>query len=342
VSFNTTWTDEQQAELARLAACGARVIDIAAALGFTRNAVIGRARRTGVSLLYRTPPAEPKPVRAPRPPPAPHEPRFVHPQETKDRVRALYLAGEKYTEITRLTGIASGNFVAWIRDLPKRRITRSWKRYDVTFKIAAVAAILTGESYAKASRRLGVEEKSILTWKKRPDVFAAATALAERIKANFAAEQERQRQLAEAEAELERVRVTAHNEPIFAQMSLRHRNILQRRVSGETLEAIGNDYGVSRERIRQIEVKWRAKGLEVPGAKPLSDAALRMGVYVPTGKPRAPKAGRAPVNFWGEAHAILAKRRTAQRGPYNLTDEDRQRRAERLALARTHRWEARA
>lgn len=44
------WTDQQQATLARLAAAGKTGSEIAAEMGFTRSAVMGRAHRTGVKL----------------------------------------------------------------------------------------------------------------------------------------------------------------------------------------------------------------------------------------------------------------------------------------------------
>lgn len=47
-----SWTAERQARLAALAAAGKSARDIAAELGVSRNAVLGRCYRTGVKLLY--------------------------------------------------------------------------------------------------------------------------------------------------------------------------------------------------------------------------------------------------------------------------------------------------
>jgi hypothetical protein len=337
------WTPEQQAVLVEMAAARAKVADIASALGFTRNAVIGRARRTGVALLYEVPRAEPRAPRPPRVPRVRGAPRVRLPQSTIEHVRALYLEGATYGAIARAAGVAQGNVAYLVRGLPRRRAFKAHKRYDFAFRVSAVAAILTGESYAKASRRQGCEEKSILSWKARPEVFEAATALAERIKARFAAEQERLRLVAEAEAEAERVRVATVNAPVFAQMGIRHRNILQRRVDGETLEAIGQDYGITRERVRQIEVKWRLRGLEVPGARPLTEAASRV-VYVPTGKPRGRKPKvESEVDFWTLAHAISERPEKGQRRAMRLTPAERQRRSDNMRnLWATRREEMRA
>jgi hypothetical protein len=58
-------------------------------------------------------------------------------------------------------------------------------------------------------------------------------------------------------------------------MPERHRLICERRVAGETLQQVGDAFGVTRERIRQIEVRWRLQGLHIPGANPLNEAAAQ-------------------------------------------------------------------
>lgn len=281
----TQWTPEAVATLVRMAEGGAKAADIARELNLTRSAVIGKASRAGVKLLYRTPPAAAKPKRPRR------SRRRKYLDAEVQKLRDLYLAGETYQAMERLTGIPTANFGYMLRDVPKRRPDSGCdRRYDDAFKVAAVASILTGESYDRAGKRLGVTHRSIWVWKQRPEILAHATALAERIKAAFAAEQERQRLAAEAAAEAESVRIATLNAPVMAQMGERHRAICQRRVDGDTLEAIGNDYGITRERVRQIEARWRLLGLVVPGARPLSEAARNTpGIRLPTGAPRGRK-----------------------------------------------------
>lgn len=57
------WTPDDQDELVRLARAGMSASQIAAALGVTKNAVIGRCHRTGVSLARAVGEHIPKPIR---------------------------------------------------------------------------------------------------------------------------------------------------------------------------------------------------------------------------------------------------------------------------------------
>jgi hypothetical protein len=101
-------------------------------------------------------------------------------------------------------------------------------------------------------------------------------------------------------------------------MPTRDRDMLERRIAGETLEEIGKSYSVTRERVRQIEVKWRLKGLIVPDARPLTDASARL-------LERKPRPGNPP------------KRKN------NLSEAERERRAEHMRAVSAKRWaEARA
>lgn len=323
-----SWTTEKHARLVELAAQGLSVKNIAAELGMTRNAIIGRARREGVALLYRPPAAEPRPPRDPR------ERGHRYGVDVKERARQLYSGGATYASIMAATGIPLGYISQVCRGLPRRRPEApKAKRYDFAFKVAAVAAVLTGESYRRASERLGPEERSIIVWSKREDVRQAAEAIAARVKAAHEAEQKRQRQIAEEEAEAERIRAETANAPILATMPPRHRAICERRVAGQTLQQIGDAFGVTSERIRQIEVRWRMQGLIVPGARPLNEVAARklMDRLHVSGGGRRPKAkpyeplGCNPFEL---AHDILDGRR--KRRPMRLTPEERQRRAEHM------------
>jgi GcrA cell cycle regulator len=92
------WTKEMTAELVRLVAEGRSFSQIGAALGVTRNACIGRARRIGVS--YREGNVRPRPIRLapvasaaisppPIPPLEPAEPPAPIPPAITKRVRPI-------------------------------------------------------------------------------------------------------------------------------------------------------------------------------------------------------------------------------------------------------------
>ncbi len=264
-----SWTKERHARLVELAANGLSPRQMAADLGVTRNAVIGRCHREDVPIKA----YERKP-RAPRPP---REPRqcWRYPDAVVLRVRELYAEGRSYADISDMTGATVGSIGYLTSALPRRHDTHRTAAHDFAFRVAAVAATLAGESFAKAAVRLDCSQSSILKWKRLPAVLAAAQPLAERIRAKWEADQaETARLEAEAAAEA-RALVDAQNAPLFAQMPHRDANMLRRRVDGETCAAIARDYGISRERVRQIEVTWRLKGLLVPCARPLNGAAAR-------------------------------------------------------------------
>jgi hypothetical protein len=104
-------------------------------------------------------------------------------------------------------------------------------------------------------------------------------------------------------------------------MPERHRAILERRIAGQTLQEIGEAFGITRERVRQIEVKWRTQGLIVPGARPLSDvSAARLGWHEP--KRRGPKP-KTPTDFWAVAMAAAPG---APKNPYRISETERERR----------------
>jgi hypothetical protein len=62
--------------------------------------------------------------------------------------------------------------------------------------------------------------------------------------------------------------------------------ICERRIAGENGQEIGDALGVTRERIRQVVVKWQVAGLIVPGAREPSEAGRKMiAARAPTGRP---------------------------------------------------------
>jgi len=340
----TGWTPEEQATLARMASEGARAAEIAEALGYTRNAVLGRAHRTGVRLTYRVPPAKEKPAR-PR-----QARRSKYLPAEKDRVRELYLAGAPWDDIEALTGIPKPTGYLWTLDLPRRFSRPTNARYDFNQRVMAVAAHLCGKSFDKVSAALGPTPATLQKWQNYPEVFAAARVVADRVLSDMEAERARLRELAAFAAEAERIRVETVNEPVFAQMSARHREMCRRRVDGETLEAIAKDFGITRERVRQIEGKWRCRGLIIPGARPLSEASARN--FAPSSNPRprgrpAKRPAREPRSrddFYALAHEMLEAKVDRRRREF-MSPETRAKKVElgkRVAAIRWAGAEARA
>lgn len=211
------WTEEAHALLVEAAGRDLSAREIAAELGITRNAVIGRCHREGVALR----------------------------------------------EIPRT---------------PQGPTSRKYKGgKDDGFRVAVVCAIFTGESNAKCSRRLSISLGSINRWRRDPEIAAQAKALASRVNALHAARQADREAAEETSAQQECERLGRVNAAVLARMPERHRKMMERRIDGETLEQVGAVWGLSRERIRQIEVRWRLEGLEVRQTRPLNrDAAERL------------------------------------------------------------------
>lgn len=281
------WTDERQADLERLAAEGLSASLIGARLGATRNAIIGRCFRTGVKLRgcsgRRVNPARPKTARIkaerkPRPERAPRQPRgrWKYGPAVVDEVRRLYGRDVTLRGISEATGVPAGYIPALVRDLPRRRdVHWSTSRKDEALKVEAVAATLAGESFRAAAERLGTCDSSITQWKRDPTILGAASALAASIKAEKAARLAAEAAEREAEAERVRAQVAAENAPVLAKMSPRHAAMMQMRVDGFSLQEVGDRFEITRERVRQIEARWRFAGLIVPGARELTEASKR-------------------------------------------------------------------
>jgi hypothetical protein len=112
-------------------------------------------------------------------------------------------------------------------------------------------------------------------WMGNPELLASGRGLFDRAKADAAQRLAERGRLEEERVAADAIRIAANNAPILALMPPRHREICGRRVAGETLQMIATDFGITRERVRQIEATWRVRGLIVPGAAALSDATIR-------------------------------------------------------------------
>lgn len=298
------WTAEEHAALVTMAGDGATGAEIAAALGKTRNAILGRAFRKGVKLPMDDVKAarmrkgrKPRPVREPREPKATRAPDFKR-------------FGPNH---------------------PARQ-SRPWgQRAFSDDKIAiAIAARLAGASHNKAAKLIGAGAQSLVkNWMPKPELLALGQALFERAKADAAEVATVRRELEAFEAETNRLTIERINWPILGRMPERHRQILELRIAGETLQEIGDKFGVSRERIRQIEVTWKIRGLIVPGTRPVSEASLATYSHKERGE-RIPKPPKPP-------------RTRKSRRPMQLSDAERARRAEHMRRVSSRRWaEARA
>lgn len=314
-----TWTAEQDTWLASLAEQGLTALQAAPILGVTRNAVLGRAHRTGVKFKNRVV-AKFKAPRQPRAARARNEPRASRRKIAKDAIdlaRSLYLKGETYAKISEATGIFAGGLSVYFSDLPRRRpVTWDVRRRSRSFRLEALALCLVS-SYRKAAKAMNCSEASIQNWRGDEALYLEARAIADRIK------EERLRAAAEAKVRADLARldllaaITKNNAPILPLLTARQRLIVERRIAGQSLQEIGDALGVTRERIRQIEGRCRALGIMLPGVGPLSEAALSTFGLKPQ-PPRKSSAERRPPAAPGE------------RRPYRMSEAERQRRSERM------------
>lgn len=259
------WTTAEANTLREMANAGRTGTEIAEALGKTRNAILGYCHRNGVRLPWT---AEKKAAQVRRN----RRPRKPRPEQR------------------------TGKYWKFSPEHPARSSRPFGSRAFQDQQIAtAIAAHLAGLSMAKAAKMIGASHQSLSKhWLKDPALLALGTALFERAKAEAAIKAAEAHKVAEMRRAAEAHRVWTNNRPILEAMPERHRAILERRIQGETLQEIGDDYGVTRERIRQIEARWRLAGLIVPGARPLNElAARRIGKSPSKLTPAAP-------SYWSE------------------------------------------
>lgn len=319
------WTAERQSILVDMAKGSKTAREVAAALGISRNAVLGRAFRSGVSFG-----GYDARERAALPPC-----RLDGDASRLERVaevRRLYLAGERYTAIAAATGVPMGSIPSLLKDLPRRRAT-SWSTSAIVSeaKLAILTAHYAGESERMAAARFGVSESSIANWKRTGgSLIEEAKRLGAAIKAAAEARQAAESLAAQEAEAARRAGIDVHNTPLLPSLSAREQAIFLRRQAGEALEEIGLSIGVTRERVRQIQVKCIAKGLRLYADMPLTEGALRlvdkMGAINRAPKRRGPTPKTPRGNVFALAHRLI----DGARKEYDVSPEERARRSERM------------
>lgn len=239
-SATSPWTEDRNATVRQMAAGGATGAEIAEALGTTRSAVMGYCHRQGIKLVL----------------------------SERKRIGSISRLRKGWSAPRGKDRFPPGHPIFASRPKGSRAFSDE--------KIAvAIAAVLAGQSHNKAAKMIGASAQSLIKkWLRDPELRAKGETLYLRAKEDAAARAAAARAEAERLAEEEAARVWAINEPILEAMPHRHRSMLVRRINGETLQEVGDLFGVTRERVRQIEVRWRlTRGLIVPGAKPLNEEA---------------------------------------------------------------------
>lgn len=217
------WTKQQHETLARMAPDhSAR--EIAKALGITRNGVLGRAHRYGISI-------------------------------NPNRDRHAFARGNNHS-----TGGRRG------KKLPEGHpATRSRPRGSHAFSLeqraAALAARMAGASWRKSAELVGASAQILAKhWSQDPSVIGRATELFNQARAEaLRVRLVRQRLLA-----LEASAVAQHNARILSGWGERNRRWVERKLKGESLAAIAADFGVTRERVRQVLMRAVEQGLRSP------------------------------------------------------------------------------
>lgn len=277
------WTIEQTETLVRMALEGATGAQIAVVVGRSRNAVMGYCHRNGISLA-------------------------IGPEKQQEivarRTAALEAARAAQREHGPSPRFPDGHAVFRSRPRGARAFT------DVQIA-TAIAAHLAGMSMNKAAGSIGASPQSLKrNWMADPALMSLGRSLYERAKADAAERAAARARLQALHDGAERVRVETINAAFWPKMSERHRQILKGRLAGETLQTLGDRFGVTRERIRQIEVAWRVRGFEMPDARPLADLALSC-VYVPSGRAGTSADGRRRDNLRPEIRQARSERMRA-------------------------------
>lgn len=257
------WPPERHEALVEMVRAGFSGAQIANVLGTTRNAIIGRCHRGGLRLGAGRPRLPPPIHRGPRP-----------------KVRRQQ---------------KDNPFWKFGPDHPVRRKGRAFRSraFTDTAIAAAIARHLAGLSGFKSARSIGASWKSLKNWEKDAALMALGRQVFEAARCDATERAETARRLKALADAAETDRLTRINAPILAAMDGRARAICEARIAGKTLQEIAGEHGLTRERIRQIECKWRCRGLEVPGADALSTAAVALFGPTPT-RARKKKAPRGP------------------------------------------------
>lgn len=165
-------------------------------------------------------------------------------------------------------------------------------------RLEALTAFYAGESYDRVAKRLPVSIAAMRNWRRdRPMLDATARKAGAEVRAERSAASEAATAKAKADQEAAMDGIRLRNEAALAQMSQRDREVCTAFVEGDTLQVIGDRHGITRERVRQIVLRWRVRGLEIPPERdsPLTDAQMRhLTKYVPGRRRGRPRKDRTP------------------------------------------------
>lgn len=221
----TAWTPENVNRLRSLASAGKTATEIGQELRLTRSSVLGKAHREGISL------------------PLDSRKRAVRNERLREQAR------------NRKPRAKPSADWAGYRSRPK-----GGHAFTPQERLLAVAQHFAGLSMNRAAKSVGASPMTLRNWLRDPELADKARDVVNRAEAEAA----RQVALREAARDAEIRRVMDENEPILAQLNVRTATIIRRRCAGETLANIGADYGITRERVRQIVRNGIKRGIKAP------------------------------------------------------------------------------
>jgi hypothetical protein len=230
----TMWTDEKDAALREWTRDGVSAAEQAKRLGVSRNAVLGRRFRMGLRCgepMRRQLCADAGRLRA-GPPKAPKPPRVPREKRAPSRPHAYPV--ELVRETLTLAMVAKRSEACRIMGVSISNLQKHlWPtKY----------AHLMPDAKAEAERRL----EQIRLWNEAAEKLARQQEEADQVRRDE-----------------ENRAAIAHNETVA--MPARVRDIMRRRIMGETLQDIADHFGFSRERVRQLEAVGIGSGGVVPG-----------------------------------------------------------------------------
>jgi DNA-binding CsgD family transcriptional regulator len=270
MSRQSTWAGDGDAQIRKFAADGLTAREAAGIIGCTRNAVLGRAHRIGVSF-----PLTPRKKASNRRgrPAKPLPPRVAKVGSVKERnaeIAKRFAAGETAPQLAHafsLTPQSVWNILclAGVRrgQQPSRKGVAVGERvYPRSVQLTAVAAVLAGASYKTAAQTAGCRHQIIRkSWMKDAGLVAEARGIAEAATAKARAAAEQRFAERRAAENARREKMDAWNAGILARLPVRHADIIRTYFELGTLQLAGDRFGITRERVRQIVAKAEAKGL---------------------------------------------------------------------------------
>jgi transposase len=255
------WTPSRDAVLAQFAAEGRSAREASKALGVTRNAVIGRAYRTGVRF------SPPRPQRQERPkrPPIPRGRKPGRAAVPVEELLARYKAGEATASIAHDYGITKSYVWSLATLHGAARTKRDTRRRSDEFVLAVLTRLAAEGSYRNTAKAFGISESVISLWRQqRPVLLAKAEAEGRLIRQRREAEAARAAQEARDRREKLLRELTERNERVLASLPRRYAAMCRAYATLGTLQAAGDAIGVTRERIRQVVKMAEARGFVRP------------------------------------------------------------------------------